>query len=147
MPHCSLIPTFIFQSYKYLTIYSIELVRDLNTSVVMANDEQDDEKASKVTPPSSQQNTPTEVGLTDWTSKNDPDDPHNWPFGKKAYHAGITAAFAFTTYVSCLLGPFSPFKTDSSTMWASIEPSCPPSMHQELIKSLNITESRQRYPC
>jgi hypothetical protein len=37
--------------------------------------------------------------LTDWSSPDDQEDPHNWPFGKKAYHAGITAAYAFTTYV------------------------------------------------
>jgi hypothetical protein len=60
-------------------------------------EEQDGEYASEGVPPSSPQNTPTEVGLTNWASKNDPDDPHNWPFGKKAYHASITAAFAFTT--------------------------------------------------
>lgn len=37
--------------------------------------------------------------LTDWSSPDDPEDPHNWSFGKRSYHAGITAAYAFTTYV------------------------------------------------
>jgi hypothetical protein len=60
----------------------------------------DEEKAPEIAPPSSELPPHSEVGLTDWSSENDPDDPHNWPAGKKAYHAGITAAFAFTTYVS-----------------------------------------------
>lgn len=56
-----------------------------------------EENATEVAPPSSEQNAQLEVGLTDWTSKNDRDDPHNWSTGKKAYHAVITATFAFTT--------------------------------------------------
>jgi hypothetical protein len=59
---------------------------------------EDEEKPSEVAPPSSEQVMQTGPGVTDWTSENDPDDPHNWPAGKKAYHAGMTAAFAFTTY-------------------------------------------------
>jgi hypothetical protein len=58
-----------------------------------------EEKDVEASPPPSEQYTPTNIGLWDWTSENDPDDPHNWPAGKRAYHAGITAAFAFTTYV------------------------------------------------
>jgi hypothetical protein len=61
-----------------------------------------EEKDSDDAPPSSEQDTPRELRITDWSSDNDPDDPHNWPAGKKAYHAGLTAAFAFTTYVTSL---------------------------------------------
>jgi hypothetical protein len=68
-----------------------------------------EEKDFDDAPPSSERNTPRELGITDWSSDNDPDDPHNWPAGKKAYHAGLTAAFAFTTYVivfQLLITPF-----------------------------------------
>ena len=61
---------------------------------------EDEEKNIEAVPPPSEQHTPTNIGLWDWSSENDPDDPHNWPKGKRAYHAGITAAFAFTTYVN-----------------------------------------------
>ena len=43
--------------------------------------------------------SPNIPNLTDWSSLDDPDDPHNWSFSKKSYHASITAAYAFTTYV------------------------------------------------
>jgi hypothetical protein len=48
-----------------------------------------------------QHSSPNIPNLTDWSSHDDPGDPHNWSFGKKSYHAGITAAYAFTTYVLC----------------------------------------------
>jgi hypothetical protein len=30
-----------------------------------------------------------------WDSPEDPDNPRNWPFGKKAYHTVIPALFGF----------------------------------------------------
>jgi MFS family permease len=52
---------------------------------------------------SSERNEPsTETTHSDWPGPDDPDDPHNWSFGKKAYHSGITASYAFTTYVCSL---------------------------------------------
>jgi hypothetical protein len=61
----------------------------------MANEGTDSEASL----PFSEQNAPRQLGVTDWSSDHDPEDPHNWSGGKKAYHAAITAAFAFTTYV------------------------------------------------
>jgi hypothetical protein len=49
--------------------------------------------------------TSTEVDLDDWSSPDDPENPYNWSFGKKAYHAGIIAAYAFTSYVWHSLSP------------------------------------------
>lgn len=58
-----------------------------------------EDKETGAGPPA--QNVPLATpNLTDWSSPNDPDDPHYWSFGKKSYHAGITAAYAFTTYVA-----------------------------------------------
>lgn len=58
---------------------------------------EDGEKPDEAVAPPSEQRAQRAVGVTNWTSEDDPDDPHNWPAGKKAYHAGMTAAFAFTT--------------------------------------------------
>lgn len=32
----------------------------------------------------------------DWTGPDDPENPHNWPFGKKVYNTMAPSFFAFT---------------------------------------------------
>lgn len=81
-----------------------------------------EEKLSDSESPALEQYTPPATpNLADWSSPNDPEDPHNWSFGKKTYHASITAAYAFTTYVHipghcAFLLIIRPFQ---------LEPSCP----------------------
>jgi hypothetical protein len=58
---------------------------------------EDEEKSDEAVAPSLEQRAEAALGVANWTSEDDPDDPHNWPAGKKAYHAGMTAVFAFTT--------------------------------------------------
>ena len=55
------------------------------------------EEEVKVPPLLESKDPSMETAHFDWSGPDDPDDPHNWSFGKKAYHSGITASYAFTT--------------------------------------------------
>jgi hypothetical protein len=40
------------------------------------------------------------VTAQDWTGPDDPENPHNWPRGKKIYHMSIPGILCFIVYVA-----------------------------------------------
>jgi hypothetical protein len=89
---------------------------------------------------------PEQPNLTDWNSPNNPEDPHNWSFGKKAYHAGVTAIYAFTTYEhSPYISPRHVFLL--MFWWTQLAPSCLQSTPLERTKLLSGLAFQQPCPC
>jgi hypothetical protein len=62
-------------------------------------DKNDKDVELSLPPPQNEEHSPAVVvvqQVLDWDSPQDPDNPQNWPLGKKVYHTLCVAAYAFT---------------------------------------------------
>lgn len=77
----------------------------------------------------------------DWDGPDDPDDPMNWPVGRKVYSTLTTGLMSFAVFVT------SGESDSNSALTALAERSAPPSTHQASSALNTILAFRGRPPC